>query len=184
MQPQADIRFRLPRDVWIGVLFLILTGLYWRSASTIPISPLDGVVNAAAMPHALSVAMVFFCLVLILRSLAVEWLFVRAARAAAATTAGMAPQRAEAGEKDGTLRDHLRAVAMLAIGVGYLLILPTLGYVLSMMLLVGAVASFIGGRASVYTAGVAVATAVVFYLLFVQVLDIPLPAGIWPSLFS
>lgn len=183
MQTQDPVRFRFPRDVGIGLLFIVLTVLYWRSANTIPISPLDGIVNAAAMPKALAVAMVSFCVILILRALAVEWLFVRAARAAAvkAVTGKSMPERPEAGEKDGTLRDHLRAVGMLGLGLGYLLILPWLGYILSMILLVTAVALFIGSRSIPYTLGVAVATSGVFYLLFVQVLDIPLPPGIWPS---
>ena len=183
MQSQ-DIRFRLPRDVWIGVLFLILTALYWRSASTIPISPLDGVVNAAAMPHALAVAMAAFCCILILRALAVEWLFVRAARVAAQSGSGAVASRPDTGEKDGTLRDHLRAAGMLAIGIVYLLILPYLGYILSMTALVLSASVFIGARAGLYTLAVAVGTAVVFYLLFVLLLDIPMPAGVWPSLFS
>lgn len=181
MQTQDPVRFRFPRDVWIGLLFIIVTVFYWRSANTIPISPLDGVVNAAAMPKALSVAMFAFCTILIVRALAIEWLFVRAARAAGAKAD---PQRAEAGEKDGTLRDHLRAGGMLALGVGYLLILPFLGYVVSMILFVTAVSLFIGSKSIPYTLGVGTATAAVFYLLFVQLLDIPLPAGIWPSLIG
>lgn len=181
MQTQDPVRFRIPRDVWIGLLFIAITGFYWRSASAIPISPLDGVVNAAAMPKLFATAMFVFCGILILRALAVEWLYVRAARAAAGKSVAARP---EAGEKDGTLRDHLRAAGMVGIGVGYLLILPFLGYVISMILLVTVVSVFIGARAGVHTFGVAVAVAVVFYILFVQVLAIPLPAGFWPSLFG
>lgn len=179
MQSQEAVRFKVPKDVWIGLILLAVTAFYWRTANTIPISPLDGVVNAAAVPKALAMVMAAFCVILIARALAIEWMFVRAARAAAGATA---PQRLAGGERDATLRDHLRAAGILVIGAGYLLILPYLGYLPSMILLVATVAVFIGSRASLYTLGVATATSVVFYLLFVQLLDIPLPPGIWPSL--
>ncbi|MBD3765819.1 MAG: tripartite tricarboxylate transporter TctB family protein, partial [Rhodobacterales bacterium] len=78
---------------------------------------------------------------------------------------------------------HLKAAGVLAIGIGYLLILPWLGYVPSMALLVGATSIYIGARAGAYSVGVAVAVAVAYDLLFVRLLDIPLPAGFWPSLF-
>lgn len=178
MSAPGSVRFRIPRDVWVGLGAIALSAWYWREADSIPISPLDGAVNAAVIPKALAWAMVGFSVILILRALAVEAMYVRAARQAARP----APRPEDEG-RDFTPAQHLKAAGVLAIGIGYLLILPWLGYVPSMALLVGATSIYIGARAGAYSAGVAVAVAVAYDLLFVRLLDIPLPAGFWPSLF-
>lgn len=180
MQSSA-IRFRIPRDVWIGLAALALGVWYWRAAGDIPISPLDGVVNAAALPRMLASAMVIFSILLILRALLVEAMFLRAARKA---TAPVPPERPEEEGMTFTRQQHLKAAGVIVIGIVYLLILPWLGYVLSATLLVAGTAVYIGARAGLYTLGVAAAVAVVYYLLFVQLLSIPLPAGLWPSLLG
>lgn len=180
MQSSA-IRFRIPRDVWIGLAALALGVWYWRAAGDIPISPLDGVVNAAALPRMLAVAMIVFSILLILRALLVEAMFLRAARKAAGP---VAPQRPEEDGITFTRQQHVKAAGVVVIGIVYLLILPWLGYLLSATLLVAGTSVYIGARAGLYTLGVAVAVAVSFYLLFVQLLSIPLPAGLWPALLG
>ena len=67
MQSSAP-RFRIPRDVWIGLAALALGAWYWRAAGDIPISPLDGIVNATVLPHMLGIAMMLFSVLLILRA--------------------------------------------------------------------------------------------------------------------
>jgi hypothetical protein len=83
MNNSSAVRFKIPRDVWIGLVTLVFSVLYWRAADGIPISPLDGVVNAGALPKALAYAMMFFSLLLILRALLTERMYLRAARRAA-----------------------------------------------------------------------------------------------------
>lgn len=180
MTPLSAPRFRIPRDVWIGLLALAFGGWYWRAAGDIPISPLDGIVNAAALPRALAVAMMAFAVILILRALALEALYLRAARRAQ----GPVADRPEEEGRRFTPMQHLKAVGIVAIGIAYLLILPWLGYVPSVVFLVVATSVYIGARAGAYTLGVGVVLAVLYYLLFVRLLDIPLPAGIWPGLFG
>lgn len=180
MQSSAT-RFRIPRDVWIGLAALALGVWYWRAAGDIPISPLDGVVNAAALPRMLSVAMIVFSILLILRALLVEAMFLRAAKRAAGP---VAPERPEEDGQSFTMAEHLKAAGVVVIGIVYLLILPWLGYVPSVILLIAATSIYIGARAGLYTLGVAVAVAVAFYLLFVVLLDIPLPVGTWPALLG
>jgi putative tricarboxylic transport membrane protein len=65
-----------------------------------------------------------------------------------------------------------------------LLILPYLGYVVSVILLIGSVSVFMGAKADLKTVGVAVGAAVVLYGIFVFVLSIPLPPGFWAQLFN
>lgn len=162
---------------------MIFAGAYWMGADGIPISPLDGAVNAAAMPKALAAALAGFSLLLIVRSLLVEWMFFRAAKSGDAK-GRKAPATAEDDGKGMTLRQHLRAAGVVLIGVIYLLILPHLGYLLSATLLVFAMSVYLGAKAGLYTAAVAIVLSVVFYLLFVQLLHIPLPVGFWPTLFG
>lgn len=173
-------RFRIPRDVWIGLLALAFSAWYWRAAGDIPISPLDGIVNAAAVPRALAVAMMVFAAILILRALALEALYLRAARRAQ----GPVADRPEEEGRRFTPMQHLKAIGIVVIGIVYLLVLPWLGYLPSVVLLVTATSVYIGARAGAYTLGVATGLAVIYYLLFVQLLDIPLPAGIWPGLID
>lgn len=181
MNNPSAARFRIPRDVWIGLVTLVFSGLYWRAADGIPISPLDGVINAGALPKALAWAMVLFSLLLIVRALLTETMYLRAARKAVGPPADR-PE--DEGSKDFSVPQHLKAVGVLVIGVAYLLVLPWLGYILSVTLLISVMSIYIGAKASAYTLGVAVAVSLVFYLLFVQLLDIPLPAGIWPTLLG
>src|SRR3546814_14293847 len=73
---------------------------------------------------------------------------------------------------------------MLAFGICYLLVVPYLGYMLSIIGLMLGVALYIGARFGAKPAVIAGLGGLFFYLLFVQVLNVPLPAGIWPSLLG
>ena len=181
MNNPSEVRFRIPRDVLVGFGTLAFAGLYWLAADGIPISPLDGIVNAGAMPKALAVAMMIFSVLLILRAILTEFMYLKAARRAA----GVPASRPE----DETFNkfsfsQHLKAFGVVVIGIVYLLILPWLGYILSVVLLISVMSIYIGAKAGAYTLGVAVGVATCFYLLFVQLLDIPLPSGFWPSLLG
>lgn len=158
----------IPRDTIVGICLLLLAGLYWWGAERIPESPLSGGVGADGLPKTLAYALAVLALVLIVRSLAL--------RKEAAVNR---PSPAEAAE---TRHQHVRALGMLAIGIGYIVLLPFLGYFLSVILLVGAAAWYNGKSLSPTLAAVAVGTGIFFYFLFVRFLDIGLPAGFWPSL--
>lgn len=160
---------------------LAFAGLYWRAADGIAISPLDGIVNAGALPKALSWALALFSVLLILRALLTEWMYLRAARKAAGPAADR-PEEAEG--KSFTKAQHLKAAGILVIGIAYLLVLPVLGYILSAALLMLVTSIYIGAKANLYTLSVAGVVALIFYALFVLLLDIPLPAGFWPSLLG
>ena len=82
------------------------------------------------------------------------------------------------------MKPHLRAIVMLGLGVGYLLVVTTLGYALSVMALIFLVSLYIGAPLGLRTVLVAVLGGLAFQLLFVQFLGIPLPGGIVASLLS
>lgn len=180
METQSAVRFRIPRDVWLGLGGIVFAGAYWWNADGIPISPLDGAVNAAMIPKVLAYLLIGFCLIMMVRALAVEALFLQAARAARADVVPERPK--EEGAHYFTLRQHFRATGVIAIGIGYLLVLPWLGYVPSVILLFLAMSIYMGAKAGLYTVAVAVVVSAVFYGLFVKILAIPLPAGFWPTL--
>ena len=77
-----------------------------------------------------------------------------------------------------------RVGGMLAIGVVYVLLVQWLGYIFTLAALIAATAYYQGGALSRQLGVVALAGALFFWLLFVVVLHIPQPPGIWPALFG
>jgi len=170
----------MTRDTWIGLVFLAFSVLYWIAADGIRISPLDGPVTAAGLPKSLAYALGGLAALLILRSLVIQ----RLSAGKAAKPAAELPAEEEAADGKSAWELHLRAIGMLALGVGYLLVVPYLGYTLSIIALLLAVALYIGAKLGPKTLAMAGIGGVLFYLLFVQVLHIPLPSGIWPALLQ
>ena len=72
---------------------------------------------------------------------------------------------------------------MLLIGILYLAAVPWLGYILALTGLIAATTYYQGGGLNARVALVALSGALFFWVLFVAVLGIPHPPGIWPSLF-
>ena len=158
----------MTRDTGVGLALLLLAGAYWLGADQIRVSRLEGIVGAQGVPKGLAVSLAILSALLIAQDL---W---RSRRATAG--AGTAPEvhGAEA---------HLRAAGMLLIGVGYLMVVNTIGYVPAVALLVLATARFMGRPWSAELILLAVGGALLYYLLFVGLLGIPLPTGIWPGLW-
>ena len=150
---------------------LVLAAVYWLGADSIPISPLDGAVNASALPKMLATALGLLALVLIAKTLlAFDW--------RSLSTPGLS----EGQSKGPTFANHLRAMGLVGIGVVYLLALNHLGYFLCVALLVIAVARYCGEPISPRLLLLGLGLAVVFQLFFVQLLHIQLPAGIFSGL--
>lgn len=152
----------MPRDAVVGAAVLALAGLYWLAAGTIRHSSLEDSIGAAGLPNTLATLLAVLALLLILRSL-----FLR--------------PRPEQGTDSEAPRAHMRALGMLVLGGAYLVVVPSLGYAVSVALLVAAVALYNHQRPSLRLALVTILISVGFYLLFVQMLRIPLPPGIWPD---
>jgi len=156
----------MPRDAVVGAVVLALAGVYWLAARTIRHSSLDDSIGAAGLPNTLAVLLAALALLLILRSLFSR---ARSNQGAQNETDVEAP------------RAHLRALGMLFLGVAYLVVVPSLGYAVSVALLVAAVALYNHQKPSLRLALVTILISVGFYLLFVRLLRIPLPPGIWPD---
>lgn len=153
------------RDTWIGLVMLLVAAVYWHEADKIRISPLDGPVGASGLPKSLAYALGVLAVILIIRSLAVT-LAERRTR-----------PHAEAEATSIDWQAHRRALGMLAIGVGYLLLVTWLGYIITVAALLLAVSLYIGAALTLRTVLIAVGGGILYYLLFVQFLGIPLPPG-------
>jgi hypothetical protein len=161
----------MPRDAIVGAVILAAAGIYWHAAGTIRRSSLDDSVGAAGVPNTLAAILAGLAVLLILRSLVLR--------------SRQAPRTVEAVDEarpDEAPRAHFRALGMLVLGVLYLLIVPVLGYAVSIALLLAAVALYNHRKAALELALFAVLGSAGFYLLFVKILGIPLPAGFWPNI--
>ncbi|MYZ48632.1 tripartite tricarboxylate transporter TctB family protein [Propylenella binzhouense] len=158
----------MSRDFYVGLVILAGAALYWTAAGRIPISFLDGVVTASTMPRTLALVLGMLALALMGQSVA-----------ARLRNSPAAP--AEDGERP-TWRQHGRALGMLAIGIGFLAALPVLGYALSVGLLLAVAAFFNGRQRPLPLLAFGLLGAILFYALFVLVLRVPMPGGVWPEL--
>ena len=75
-------------------------------------------------------------------------------------------------------RRTLWAAGLLAFAITYLLIVETLGYLLSLALMIAGVSVFLGARANWRPLVVGLGGAVVLWLLFVRLLGVGMPAGV------
>lgn len=157
------------RDTLVGLVLIGIAGLYWLGADQIRVSSLEGGVGAQAVPKSLAVTLALLAVLMMAQA---AW-----QRHRAGAGAGAEPITAD------ERRRHRRALSMLLIGVGYLLVVDVIGYVLAIGLLMLTTAAYIGRPLSARLAGVAAAGALFYYALFVRFLDIPLPAGYWPDLW-
>jgi putative tricarboxylic transport membrane protein len=157
------------RDSAIAVGLIGIAGLYWLGADQIRVSRLEGIVGAQAVPKGLAVCLAILSTLLIAQDL---W---RGRRAAGAVGV-------EADQVSGSYA-HLRALGMLLIGVGYLALVGTIGYVPAVALLVVATALYLGESWSARLAVLAIGLALLYYVIFVRLLGIPLPPGMWPGVW-
>ena len=146
------------RDLVFGAACLAVAAGYYLMASAIPESALSDSVGAQGLPKTYAVVLGALSLVLI-------------ARSARQQSSVKAPA------------SLARVAGMLLIGILYLAVVPWLGYILSLAGLIAATTYYQGGGLNTRVAVVAVSAAVFFWVLFVAVLSIPHPPGIWPSLF-
>src|SRR3546814_17148621 len=120
----------MPRDAWIGVVFLVLAVVYWIAADGIRISPLDGPVTAAGLPKSLGYPLGGLSVLLILRSLALR-------RSAVGRPASPEPA-ADPAEEDDTsaLLRPLRTIVLLAFRICYLPVMTYPRYLLPIISLI------------------------------------------------
>lgn len=165
----------LKRDIVAALALLLLALAYGAKAQAIPGSSLIGKgIGAGAVPTGLAIALAGFSLILLLRSARALH---RQRREGAAAAAPAAPLGAR-------LRPHARALGMLLIGIAFVSVLEFVGYALAIALLLAVTAWYNGEKRIKALLLFAAGGAIVYDLLFVHLLGVTLPAGIWPQLFA
>ena len=161
--------FRRTKDLICALLLLLAAGGYHAASLGINRSALADEVGAAGLPTVYSVALAVLAVAL----------------AAKALLSGRIDSRAVQGvdgDSGKVGRKLVRAAGMLAIGVGYLLVVDFAGYALSLVAVIFLVAIYQGERMGRGLAGIAIGGGALFFVFFVLVLGIDMPAGIWSGL--
>lgn len=152
----------LSRDFVGGLVAIVLGSLYLLFAFRQRVSALADTIGPAGIPKVLGILMVALGIILCAQSIYQRSKFVVPA----------------ASEWDGEARKIYRAFGLIVIAVIYLFILVFLGYVLSIALLLAALAFYLGAVFSWRMVLIAVTGAVMLWMIFVFLLDVPMPAGI------
>ena len=151
---------RAARDelVGAGALLALAVG-YFALAGRIRTSLLSDAVGADGLPKLLAIALGALAL--------------------------MAAARAKLARGDGLrFADHLRPLAIAAIGFAYVALAPLLGYVPALALLIAAAIVHFGARAKAMIAANAIVGALALWLIFARLLGIAMPAGPWARLLG
>jgi putative tricarboxylic transport membrane protein len=156
------------RDLAFGLGALAVAGTYYSFALAIPESALADAVGPQGLPKIYALLLAALAMILIVSS--------RSGR-------GSPIERKARRTTDLDDTSSWRAAVMLAIGVVYLVVVPWLGYVPTLAALILASALCQGSALTARLALVSGAGAVVLWALFVVLLRIPQPAGVWESLF-
>jgi hypothetical protein len=155
------------RDLLFGIATLVVAAVYYGLAVTIPQSDLADPVGPQGLPRVYALLLAALSLILIARSL----------RGSAPNADAPNPESRIPNPGSGIPR----VIGMLLIGVAYIIVLPWFGYLLSVAALITATIYFQGGSINGRSILVAVSGAAIFWLLFIWLLRIQYPAGLWPS---
>lgn len=158
------------RDLACAALGWTIAGLVWAAAGGLPRSLLSDPFGAEGMPRGLA-------LVLAIVSTLIGWRAVVAWRVRRAA-------EPEPVDWAAATRAHAKALGTAALGVGYVILLPWLGYVATATLLILAVALYYGARPTAALAAISLGGAAFLWALFAKALSVPMPAGFWPRLLG
>jgi putative tricarboxylic transport membrane protein len=149
----------ITRDFAGGAAAMLIGAVYLYHAYQIRVSALDDTLGSGGMPRAYGWLLVGLGVVLCLQ--------------AAVARARRAPQ----GEWRGQGRRVLWAAGLLAFGIAYLFVVETLGYLLSIALLLIGVALYQGAPVSGRLVLVGIGGALFLWSLFAVVLGVSMPRG-------
>ena len=153
-----------------GGLGMLLAGSYILSAQGIEDSLLADGVGASGVPMGVGIVLL----------LASFFLFVKSLKNKAAMDELPYSGETEVPAAKGSKHPHAMALGLILILASYVFLLPLLGYVVSVGILVGAVAWFAGARRYTSLLMCSVLAGPLLWLVFDWALEIRLPVGLWP----
>lgn len=144
----------MTRDRVLGLILLLVAAAYYLAAAAMPASDLADTVGPAGLPRAYAVVLAVLALVLVLRS----------------------PRVSVPSVSARTLR---RVAGLFAIGAAYVAFVPWLGYPLAVAGLIIGTTFYQGGAINRTVIAVGLVGAAVLWTVFVQVLGVAQPMGVW-----
>ena len=160
----------LTRDFVGGVASIAIGAVYLFFAYQLRASALDDSMGPGGLPRVYG-----WLLVGLGAALTIQALFARRL-----ASAGEASE--EKGEWDGQGRKIAFAAGLLAIGIGYIFVVETLGYLISVAVLLLVTALYLGAGNKGRVLAVAVLGAIFLWVMFVIVLGVRMPSGLLASL--
>jgi len=159
------------REIILGCGTLAIAAGYYLLAIRIPQSDISDVIGAQGLPKTYAALLAILSIMLIGRAML-------ARRTAVVSNAPAISIGSSASRSVGW-----RTFGMLVNGVLYVALVTSLGYIVSIAGLIASTIYFQGGELNRRSLAVAAGGALLLWLLFVRLLHIPHPAGIWPSFF-
>lgn len=154
------------KDLVGGLALLAVTGFYYWAIGSIAHSSLSDEVGADGLPTLLAIGAFGVGALLVLRG-----------GLATLRSTGEAP--AEEGERTAP---PLRAIGFLLFGLAYIFLLPYVGYIAAIALLLMGIALYEGAARNWKVPAVALGGALFFWAMFVKLLGVQQPAGLFGNL--
>ena len=153
----------MSRDLLFGFATLAIAVVYYALTSMIPPSDLADPIGPQGLPRVYAFVLAALSILLIVRSL----------------RTGRTPEPRTTAPRN---HQSARVAGMLLIGVAYILVVPYLGYLVSVAMLIAVTTYLQGGAVNGRTLAVALSGAALFWAIFIWLLRIQYPVGLWPSL--
>ena len=163
------------KNIVCGLLTLALGVFYLHEARDLPRSALSDAVGASGFPVLIAYSLITISIFMLGQSA----LQIVAGRRGATVDNAEADRGIWADPRKATLR----AIGLAAITAGFLFLMPIIGYMASLIVMLAAVAVFQGRQFGREVAAVAIGGAVALWILFVLILEISLPSGVFENLF-
>ena len=170
MKPAGVTKEASRREIILGCGTLAIAAGYYLLAVRIPQSDIADVIGAQGLPKTYAALLALLSIILI-------------GRAALARRTAAVPEPPTITVGPAARHVGWRTFGMLVNGALYVALVTRLGYIASIAGLIASTIYLQGGELNRRSIGVAAGGALLLWLLFVRLLHIPHPPGIWPSLF-
>jgi len=155
-------------DFLLGGICLVAGATYYSVASTIPKSMLSDEIGPGGVPAAVGLAAIVVSVLIMLKAMVV-W---NQERLAAKLVSSVATDEAE--ETGGS---HWLSVSLVMVLVSLILVLPILGYIISIFLLIMVSAALSGHAKNLKLLVFSLVSSVTLYVIFQVIMSVKLPKG-------
>jgi putative tricarboxylic transport membrane protein len=159
------VRTIAKNDLGLGLLALVVAGLFYYFANEIPRSLLSDQTGADGLPKLYAIILAVLGIWLIAQSY---------------TAAAVARELEDDEPGEANMFQHVRPLGLILMGAAYLLLVGSVGYLLTICVLITIVALYCGAAADAKLLLISAGGGTAFWLVFVKLFNVPLPAGtVW-----